>query len=420
MPQACLDFNITEGQSTIPLFCLLSPGMFRSVFFFVLTLWAFAPALALGTDWSTLSWYRAVSSASSDSTNWLNRIISRITRDHLPPDKPRLLIYPTLGYAPETNFEFGAAASVLFHAKNDYPKNRLSEITAFGFVTLRSQYGLWLDNAVYSDKDRWLFVGRARFQRFLLLYYGIGPDAPEESPVVVNGGYHLVRQRAMRRIVPNWFAGAELDFQYLGQVDFGGEQPTRPLPMGANGSLNLGLGIGTVYDSRPNMLNTRDGWFAELSWLHYSRLWGSDHAFDQYFAEIRRYKDLGQQRVFAWQLSGSVVQGGAPFNMLSLMGNESLMRGYYTGRFRDRHYYAAQVEYRFLPFPFSKRFGAAGFVGMGTVSPTLSALSVRHLRWAAGAGMRYLIFPQKDIFVRLDAGFTAEGVSFYIFTGEAF
>jgi Outer membrane protein/protective antigen OMA87 len=309
---------------------------------------------------------------------------------------------------------------LLFHAKNDHEKNRLSEITAFAFVTLRSQYGLWLDNAVYSDEDRWLFLGRARFQRFPLLYYGIGPDAPEESPVVVNGVYHLIRQRAMRSIMPNWFAGAQLDFQYLGQVDFGGEQPSRPLPLGANGSSNLGLGIGTVYDSRPNMLNTRDGWFAELSWLHYSRAWGSDYAFDQYFAEIRRYEDLGRQRVFAWQVSGSVVQGGVPFNMLSLMGNESLMRGYYTGRFRDRHYYAAQAEYRFLPFSFSKRFGAAGFVGMGAVSPTLSELSARHLRWAAGAGVRYLIFPKKDIFVRLDAGFTAEGVSFYIFTGEAF
>jgi hypothetical protein len=394
--------------------------MSRTAVVFTIALWATASVAAQGADAVPFLGQKEARTPQSDSTSWFNRLISRITHDHLPPDKPRFLVYPTIGYAPETDFEFGAAASLLFHAKNDHEKNRLSEITAFAFVTLRSQYGLWLDNAVYSDADRWLFLGRARFQRFPLLYFGIGPDAPEESPVVVNGVYHLIRQRAMRSIMPNWFAGAQLDFQYLGQVDFGGEQPTRPLPLGANGSSNLGLGIGTVYDSRPNMLNTRDGWFAELSWLHYSRAWGSDYAFDQYFAEIRRYEDLGRQRVFAWQLSGSMVQGSVPFNMLSLMGNESLMRGYYTGRFRDQHYYAAQAEYRFLPFSFSKRFGAAGFVGMGAVSPTLSKLSVRNLRWAAGAGVRYLIFPQKDIFVRLDAGFTAEGVSFYIFTGEAF
>ena len=102
------------------------------------------------------------------------------------------------------------------------------------------------------------------------------------------------------------------------------------------------------------------------------------------------------------------------------MGNEMLMRGYYTGRFRDRHYYAAQAEYRWLPFPFSKRVGGAAFVSAGAVSPSLDMLSTRQIRLAGGAGLRYLIFPKKDIFVRLDAGFTREGVSFYIFTGEAF
>lgn len=358
--------------------------------------------------------------AHSDSSGWFDRVLTRLTQEHRPPYQPRLLAYPTVAYSPETSWELGAASSLLFHAKNDYQKNRLSEVTAFAFVTLRSQYGLWLDNAIYTDEDRWLLLGKVRFQRFPLLYYGIGPEAPKEDPVVVNGVYHLIRQRVMHRVKRNWFAGMELDYQHLGQVDFGGEQPSRPLPRGADGSTNFAVGIGTVYDSRPNMLNTRDGWFAELSWLHYSKTLGSDHAFDGFFAEVRRYRQLNKNAVFAWQAAGNVVLGDAPFNMLSLMGNESLLRGYYTGRYRDRHYYAAQAEYRFLPFPFSKRFGATGFVGMGAVAPTISSLTLQNLRLAGGAGVRYFIFPQKDIFVRLDAGFTREGVSFYIFTGEAF
>ena len=38
--------------------------------------------------------------------------------------------------------------------------------------------------------------------------------------------------------------------------------------------------------------------------------------------------------------------------MLSLMGGESLMRGYYLGRYRDKNLVAGQVEY-ILPFAFS-------------------------------------------------------------------
>ncbi len=359
--------------------------------------------------------------AFSDSTGWFNRLLTRITRDDLPAEKPRFLVYPTLGYSPETSWEFGAAGSLLFHAKNAPDRNRLSEITVFAFGTLRAQYGLWIDNAVYTDRDRWILLGRMRFQRFPLLYYGIGPQAPAESPAVIDGTYFLLRQRAFRCLAPNWFFGPEIDLQSLTRVEVLTEaHADRPTPEGIGGSTNLGIGLGTVYDSRPNMLNTREGWFAELSWLHYDRTWGSDYGFNLYFSEVRRYKDMGRGQVLALQVLGSIVEGTAPFNQLSLMGNESLMRGYYTGRYRDRHYYAAQAEYRFLPFPFSSYFGAAAFLGVGTVAPSFSALSLQHMRWAGGIGLRYLIFPKKDIFVRFDVAFTREGPAFYLFTGEAF
>jgi len=358
--------------------------------------------------------------AQSDSSSLFNRLLTRFTKDDRPPERPRFLAYPTFGYSPETSFEFGIASSLLFHAKNDYKQNRLSEVTAFGFITVRSQYGLWLENAIYTHRDRWLLLGKMRFQRFPLFYYGIGPDAPEADPVVVDGNYVLLRQRVLRQVKGNWFAGLQADMQRLSRVDFGGEQPSRPLPEGSGGSTNIGAGLSLVYDSRPNMLNTRAGWFAELAWLHYSEPLGSDYAFEVFSGELRRYHQINPKTVLAMQVSGSAVLGNAPFNMLSLMGNEMLMRGYYTGRFRDRHYYAAQAEYRWLPFPFSKRVGGAAFLSAGAVSPSLDMLSTRNVRLAGGAGLRYLIFPKKDIFVRLDAGFTREGVSFYIFTGEAF
>lgn len=369
---------------------------------------------------ATIFLFTTALSAQTETEPWFNRLLTRFTKDDRPPERPRFLAYPTLAFSPETSWELGIAASLLFHAKNDYEKNRLSEVTAFGFITLRSQYGLWIDNAIYTDQDRWLLLGKARLQRFPLFYYGIGPDAPEADPVVVDGTYYLFRERVLHQIKGNWFAGAQIDLQSLRQVDFGGEQPSRPLPVGADGSTNVGIGPSFVYDSRPNMLNTREGWFAELSWLHYSQAIGGSFGFEAFSAELRRYHQLSPKRVFAWQIAGSLVQGNAPFNMLGLLGSESLMRGYYTGRFRDRQYYAAQAEYRWLPFPFSKRLGGAAFLSAGAVTPTLEQLNTGQIRLAGGAGLRYLIFPKKDIFVRLDVGVTREGASFYIFTGEAF
>ena len=37
-----------------------------------------------------------------------------------------------------------------------------------------------------------------------------------------------------------------------------------------------------------------------------------------------------------------------------------------------------------------------------------------------GAGLRFLIFPEKDIYTRLDVAYTREGRGVYFFIGEAF
>ena len=105
---------------------------------------------------------------------------------------------------------------------------------------------------------------------------------------------------------------------------------------------------------------------------------------------------------------------------MALMGGETMMRGYYYGRYRDKNMLAGQAEYRILPFSFSKRIGAAFFAGTAVVAPTIGSLRFDNLKLAGGAGIRYLVFPKKDIFVRFDVGVTKEGIGFYFFTGEAF
>lgn len=346
--------------------------------------------------------------------------VNRIFGDGHEPGKPKFLVYPTLGYAPETSLEIGLSWLLLFYAKNDYQHNRLSEINLFSFFTLNRQYGLWFDHAVYGDQDKWFFLGKLRFQRFPLLYFGIGPETSGDDPILIDARYQLIRERVLRKIRDNLFVGFELDFQRLNEPEF--DRLPFPIPLGAFGSTNVGLGLGLVYDNRQNVLNTRDGLFAEIAWLNYHPSFGSDFNFQAVYWDTRWYYPVSsdKKQVLAIQGLGTFISGEAPFNQLALLGGEQMMRGYYTGRYRDRNYVAAQVEYRFLPFPFSKRLGAAGWISGGMVGPEVKDLSIRNFVPAGGLGIRYLLFPQKDIFVRLDLGLTAEGPGIYFFTGEAF
>jgi hypothetical protein len=361
------------------------------------------------------------STAQTKNPGWVGRQFNRFFNDTTSAAEKSFRVYPTLGYAPDTGVELGASSLWLFRAKND-TLNRLSEVQAFSFFTFKAQYGLWIDNAIYGDKDKWFFLGRTRIQRFPLLYYGIGHHAPGENPAVVDANYILLRQRVLRKLRNNLFIGPEVDYQQLFSVQFNQPEEGEPHdpPAGSGGTTNLGLGAALVYDTRHNVLNVRKGQFGELAFLHYNPSWRSDFRFNSINVDLRSFHPVRKNNVIAWQLLGNFVTGDVPFNQLALMGGDMMMRGYYQGRYRDKNLLSAQVEYRMLPFSFSKRWGATVFAGTAAIAPELKAFQIDKTQFAGGAGLRYLLFPKKDIFLRLDVGMTREGPGFYFYTGEAF
>lgn len=352
--------------------------------------------------------------------NFWQRYWESLTAEESNDGSPSFIVYPTLAFAPETSWEFGLSSLYLYYANGDL-NNRLSEFNAFTFYTLENQYGLWLDHANYGDKDRYMFLGRLRFQSFPLFYHGIGSNTPETPLALVDAQYLLWKEHFLRQVKGYFYAGLYTDVQNLPGPQFVDQsEESYTLPLGAEGSFNLGLGLSAVYDDRRNVLNVRDGNFTELSFLRYHPNLGSDFNFTSFLLDSRFYHKIGENNVWANQILGQFVNGNAPFHMLSLMGGESMMRGYYYGRYRDNNYLALQSEFRMLPFSFAKRWGASFFLAAGQVYPEWESLQVQNFRLAGGGGLRFLIFPQKDIYTRLDVAFTEEGPGFYFFIGEAF
>jgi hypothetical protein len=353
--------------------------------------------------------------------NKVGRWVYGLLNDTSSTESSRILVVPTFGYAPETSAEFGARAFSLFYVNKDTVVNRLSEIALYSFITTRLQFGSVLDNAVYSNKNKYFFLGRTRYQQFPLLYYGIGPDAPLNNPVTVESEYVQFRQRVLRNVVSNWYAGLEIDIQHLGRVNFENSGRDYDFPVGAQGSTSSGIGAALVFDDRKNVLNVRKGNFLEAGFLTYSKALGSTFPFRSYLIDARLYRPLGRRnRVLAAQFLGTFMNGTVPFNNLAMLGGSELLRGYYQGRYRDKNLMAIQGELRWLPFGFSHRWGGTVFAGLGTVAPTLSEFQKDKLRWTVGGGVRFLFFQRKDVYLRGDIGVTAEGTGIYFSLGEAF
>jgi outer membrane protein assembly factor BamA len=283
------------------------------------------------------------------------------------------------------------------------------------------QLGLWIDHAIYGKDNQVLILGKMRFQNYPLMYYGIGNNISNKPLAIVPANYYNVRERFVYRLKGNLFAGLEMDYQQLANPDFDWHEHVHrhdsALPTGGNGSKNLGLGVGVLWDSRHNILNVREGFLAEVAFLHYGKIFNESFPMNTLFLDGRYFHAVKKNQVLALQVVGQFSSGDVPFNQLSLMGGEMIMRGQYLGKFRDKQYVAAQAEYRFLPFGFSKRLGGAVFASAGAVS---SSFPTQNYKIAGGAGLRYLLFPKKDIFTRIDVGFEKEGYGIYFFIGEAF
>lgn len=279
---------------------------------------------------------------------------NRLVHDTTNISQPQLLVYPTLAYSPETSWEFGLSSLYVFYAKRD-TTNRLSEVNGFTFYTLEKQWGVWFDHALYSDKNHWFVLGRMRVQSFPLFYHGIGPHSPATYLALVDADHIQIKERVLRKVYKNVYAGIETDFQRISSVQFLSHHNgiSYELPGGSKGSANLGIGAGIIYDNRHNVLNVRHGIFSEIAVLRYDEAWASDYSFTSVISDNRFYKAINKRDVLAAQMFGQFTNGDVPFNHLALMGGESLMRGYYMGRYRDNHLVASQIEYRMLPLPFS-------------------------------------------------------------------
>ena len=351
---------------------------------------------------------------------FVRRYLENVLGEGGDPAAPKWIHYPTLAYTPETSWEIGVSSLYVYSANRDL-SNRLSEVKAFTFYTLENQYGLSLDHALYTDRNRWFFYGRVQGQSFPLFYHGTGREAPAEVQSVVEGQYLQLRERILRETRPSLYVGLELNYQTLNRVRYVDATPEFTTPeVGAAGSKNLGLGLGILYNNIHNAMNPREGLSSEWAFLNYGSGLGSDFNFTSWIIDNRAYHPVGENSVLATQVYGEFTGGNPPFNMLALMGGQSLMRGYYLGRYRDRNLLAGQIEYRILPFPFSKRLGASVFLAAGQVFGNDHPFSWQQFLPTGGAGGRFLLFPDKDIYTRLDVAFTREGRGYYFSIGEAF
>ncbi|UCG89239.1 MAG: BamA/TamA family outer membrane protein [Gemmatimonadota bacterium] len=332
----------------------------------------------------------------------------------------KLAAYPYAFYSPETELAFGAGGVLTFYSSKQQADLRPSKVSLSGYYSTRKQYKFSQTTQLYLDRNRWFVSLPLEFGFYVDKYWGVGNQTPdvenEDYDVRVFSGRLVAEGPTPVPFVTR--DGFMYEFSNRDVTDIKDNPYLADSVPGADGGVTSGVGYDMVKDSRDHTFFPRSGGFHRLNFLWFNSILGSDFNFGTIEGDLRRYFPVAADHVVALQLYGKFVLGQPPFYELAALGGGNVMRGYFSGRYRDRYYVATQVEYRGHVW---RRFGAVVFAGVGDVfgNPE-SDLSFANLKYSYGFGLRLVFNRQEKINLRADFGFGKDTRGVYFGLEEAF
>jgi outer membrane protein assembly factor BamA len=332
--------------------------------------------------------------------------------------KARLIGVPFIYYSPETKLAFGGGGVFNFRAGRRKEESRTSSIWGYASYNLARQFSVLVKPEVYLRRNSVYLHANIRYERAPQLFYGVGNDMPAADEESFTPKTLTIQLGAKRRVLASLFAGLQYDFENLvmEKVEPGGLLDAGDIA-GSDGGMFSGFGFSLDWDTRDAVLFPRRGMFAAFNADAYGALAGSDASYTSLKLDIRKYVSVGTDRVMALQVYLHTTGGDVPFQRLAHLGGESLLRGYYKGRFRDKGVLALQAEYRQLV---TARIGIAAFAGLADVFPGLRDLQVERLKYSLGGGLRYVVNKRDGTAVRLDLAWGQACFGAYLTAKEAF
>lgn len=332
--------------------------------------------------------------------------------------KPRLIAIPFIYYSPETKLAFGGGGVLNFRAGRNKEQTRASTVWAFGTYNLARQFQVVVKPEIYFERNSFFLSGNLRYERTPQNFFGIGNDMPSTAEESYTPRIVTVQVGVKKKFLGHLFAGVQYDFEQMTmeKVEPGGILDSGSIT-GSRGGLLSGFGVSLDWDTRDGVLYPRKGVFFQLTADTYGAMTGSDFAFTSLKLDCREYFLVAPDQVLALQAYIRSTAGEVPFHKLAFLGGESIMRGYYKGRFRDKDILAVQAEYRVLV---TKRIGVVGFAGLADIFPAFAEFKLKTIKYSVGTGVRYMVNKREGTTLRLDMAWGKASFGLYVTAQEAF
>ena len=314
-------------------------------------------------------------------------------------------------YANDSRFSLGVAG-VAQYRLNGCDTIQPSNATITGNITTAGFWKLGVEGTMFFPEESKRFNYDMEVEYAPRDFWGIGYErGNSDRHTKLHQHSYKVKGEFLFRLAEDFYVGPMLQWDYASS---GAIEDEELLDGQDHVVRNYGFGITMQYDSRDLMTNAYSGVYVYLNQIFRPKFLWNRYAYSTTNLEACYYHRAWRGAVIAGQVTALFNLGNPSWAMMALMGNSENMRGYYKGRYRDKHMTTAQVEVRQYIW---RRFGAVVWGGAGSVFHDSD--SFRHWLPNYGVGLRWEF--RRRVNVRLDYGFGKKGQSGFMFNiNEAF
>jgi outer membrane protein assembly factor BamA len=337
-----------------------------------------------------------------------------------PQQKVGVVVIPVLFYMPETKWGGGVGGLLTFRSPKSLPQARPSSLYFYMIYTQLKQFEAQFQPEFYFQDEKYILSGTLLWQKYPDKFWGFGPSTPDEAEENYTPLTTALQASYQRKIWPEQklFIGLQgfLEKYKILEKEAGKSLDSGLWPGCAKGT-SVGLGFILNRDTRDNIFSPTRGDYWQLSATLYRKFLGGDFDYTAFKLDLRRFYPVFGTHVLGFQALLQTTGGTPPFKSYPRLGGSDNMRGYYSGRYRDKCLATIQAEYR---MPLWWRFGLVGFAGLGNVTDRLGQIKFDSLKFAAGFGIRFKIVPKEGANLRLDFAWGKGTSGFYFTAREAF
>ena len=318
-------------------------------------------------------------------------------------------------YATDTKLGLGLVAAGIYRSDPSDSLLLPSNVSLFGDVSTVGFYLLGVRGTHIFPRDRYRAVYTLYFYSFPCKFWGMGFDMGDndDNKSDMKRWQVHVKGSFLWNLGSNLFLGPSLAYDYIIGKDM--ERPELLAGMDRHTD-NYGVGFTFMLDNRDNLTYPHRGYYVNLTQMVRPRFMGNDYAFSTTELQMNAYQQPWRGAVLAEDVRSTFNFGNPSWGMMAQLGGSSAMRGYYEGRYRDKHMIEVTVELRQHVW---KRNSITAWLGAGTVFPKFSQMRSRHILPNFGLGYRWEF--KKNVNVRLDYGFGKSGQRGFLFNiNEAF